>query len=286
MVLTIVDIPVESLALILNMLGDVCDIQHVFECLPVSSAGGLSALNWGFQASRTLTDGEVEWFAKRNLWVQLLVTHTVATQSSGEPWKERWYLNGKLHRDDDEPAMLRYPHIFSGIYLSGKQVWYKHGNCHRDGDEPAEIYSDGTKKWYKDGAKHRDNDLPAEIYSDGTKKWYKDGIKHRDNDLPAEIYSDGTQLWYQHGKLHRDNGEPTVVGLDGTKMWYQHGELHRDNDLPAVILSDGTKKWYIHGKMHRDGGAPAFTTIGYQEWWIDGHIQPLFQKQPEWKLVL
>ena len=230
MVLTIIDIPVESLALILNMLDDVCDIQHVFECLPESSAGesrmgDLCALNWVHQASRILTDNEVDWFAKRKLRVQLLVTRTVAIQSSGEPWKERWYLNGKLHRDNDEPAMIRYPHLFSGIYLGGKQVWYKHGAKHRDNDLPAEMLSGGTKRWFMHGNLHRDGDEPAEIGSDGTKKWYKHGGKHRDNDLPAEIYSDGTQLWYQHG------------------------QLHRDNDLPAVILSDGTKKWYINGHI-------------------------------------
>jgi hypothetical protein len=266
MVLTIVDIPVESLALILNMLDDVCDIQHVFEyCRAESRAGELSALNWVYHASRNLMDVEVDWFAKRKLRVQLLVTRTVATTSSGEPWKEHWYLNGKLHRDNDEPARIRCPHIYFGtIYVGGTQVWYKHGR------------------------KHRDNDLPAEIFSSGTKLWFVHGILHRDGDEPAEIGSDGTQSWYQHGKLHRDNDLPAVTILsdsDGTKMWYWRGELHRDNDLPAVILSDGTKKWYKHGKIHREG-APAFTANGYQEWWKDGHIQPLFRKQPEWKLIL
>lgn len=317
MALTIVDIPVESLALILNMLGEVEEVQRVLECVPESKVGDLSALNWVYLASRILTDDEEEWFAKRKIYVQLLVTHTVG-YSFGQLWKEFWYLNGKLHREGDDPAIIRHPHpsLHAPYYLYGylgeKRVWCKYGNCHRDNDLPAEIFDNGTKRWFQYGELHREGDEPAEILADGTKRWYKHGKLHRAHDLPAEMLADGTKRWYQHGELCRAHDLPAEILADGTKQWYQHGKLHRandlpaimsesgsgcvqmwykdglchrENDLPAVILSDGTKKWYKHGNCHREG-APAYITVnGYEEWWIDGHIQPAFRKQPEWKLI-
>ena len=43
-----------------------------------------------------------------------------------------WYdYNGKLHRDDDLPAV---------IHPEGSKEWYKHGRHHRVDDKPAVIF--------------------------------------------------------------------------------------------------------------------------------------------------
>ncbi len=51
-------------------------------------------------------------------------------------------------------------------------MWYQHGKLHRDNDLPAVIYTNGTQMWYQHGKLHRDNDLPAVIYSDGAVEYW------------------------------------------------------------------------------------------------------------------
>lgn len=51
----------------------------------------------------------------------------------------KWYKNGLLHRDGDEPAVIS----FNGIC----KYWYKKGLLHRDGGEPAVILYN-RKEWY------------------------------------------------------------------------------------------------------------------------------------------
>lgn len=59
----------------------------------------------------------------------------------------------------DELLNIMPDHI---IRINMSEEWYKNGKLHRDNDLPAVI--DGVnKKWYKYGKLHRDNDLPAVI---------------------------------------------------------------------------------------------------------------------------
>ena len=72
-----------------------------------------------------------------------------------------------------------------------KEIWYKEGKVHRDDRDPktgltlpAYIWEDGSQFWYKEGKRHRDDrdpktglTLPAIIWEDGTQGWYKEGIK-------------------------------------------------------------------------------------------------------------
>ena len=50
---------------------------------------------------------------------------------------KRWYLNGKLHREDG-PAIE---------YAIGHKEWYLNGKFHRE-DGPAIEDANGTKKWW------------------------------------------------------------------------------------------------------------------------------------------
>jgi len=45
----------------------------------------------------------------------------------------------------------------------GTQEWRMNGRLHRDNDQPAVIYPDGTQEWISNGRLHRDDDQPAYI---------------------------------------------------------------------------------------------------------------------------
>ena len=87
---------------------------------------------------------------------------------------KRWYLNGKLHREDG-PAIE---------YSNGDKYWYLNGKLHRV-DGPAIEYVNGDKYWYLNGELHRE-DGPAIEYTNGNKSWFLNG------ELQFIIYSDGT----------------------------------------------------------------------------------------------
>lgn len=97
-------------------------------------------------------------------------------------------------------------------WSSGYQRWYKNGKEHRENDLPSAIYPDGTKSWYKNGKQHRENDLPAIIYPDGTQIWCKNGKWHRENDLPAIIRPNGVKEWFLDGEEYREEGRPKITG--------------------------------------------------------------------------
>ena len=50
---------------------------------------------------------------------------------------KRWYLNGKLHREDGPAIEL----------ANGDKEWWLNGKLHRE-DGPAIEYADGAKSWY------------------------------------------------------------------------------------------------------------------------------------------
>ena len=77
----------------------------------------------------------------------------------------RYYLNGKVHRDDG-PAVEG---------SDGYKAWYINGKLHRT-DGPAIEHSDGSKEWWVNGELHR-TDGPAIDDSNGTKEWWIDDEK-------------------------------------------------------------------------------------------------------------
>lgn len=81
-------------------------------------------------------------------------------------------------------------------FRNGIERWYKDGELHRDGDQPAIIYDDGSRYWYQHGQVHRDADKPAVICADGYQAWYKADKRHRDGDKPARIWpNDKVEYW-------------------------------------------------------------------------------------------
>jgi hypothetical protein len=106
---------------------------------------------------------------------------------------------------------LLSPIIYDIVDTNGTLKWYKEGKLHRDGDEPAEIWANKTQRWYKEGNQHRDGDEPAVIQSNGTRFWYKEGERHRDGYKPAIICLDGAQIWYKEGKRCLDEDKPVAI---------------------------------------------------------------------------
>jgi hypothetical protein len=63
------------------------------------------------------------------------------------------------------------------IYTSGSKYWTQNGKIHRDNDQPAVIYNElQVRHWYQNGIRHRDNGLPAIIYADGRKAWWVNDV--------------------------------------------------------------------------------------------------------------
>jgi hypothetical protein len=69
--------------------------------------------------------------------------HDVTVDEKGT---ERWFLNGKRHREDG-PAV---------IYANGTQKWYRNDLLHRE-DGPAIVWFDGTHEWWINGEFIKDN---------------------------------------------------------------------------------------------------------------------------------
>lgn len=147
--------------------------------------------------------------------------------------KEKWLKNGKIHRDNDLPAVIDY---YDGI--KEKEIWYQDGVIKRgnEDDLPAVIDYDVNdekecEKWYKNGKIHRDNDLPAYIIYSKHKieYWYQNGSRCRDDDKPAIIvyYENGNterEYWYKNGLQSRDYGLPSSIyyfenGSISAKSW-------------------------------------------------------------------
>ena len=80
----------------------------------------------------------------------------------------------------DPPYNKKFRILFTISEINGVFSVYKlNGKIHRDNDLPAIEYPDGSKVWYKYGKLHRENDLPAIEYASGTKKWFTNGVLNK-----------------------------------------------------------------------------------------------------------
>ena len=92
-----------------------------------------------------------------------------------DDWTE-WYQNGKLHREDDLPAIENN---------SGDKHWYINGKRHRE-NAPAIEYDNGTKEWYQNGQRHREDGAAIE-YVDGGKYWYLNDVEYSEDEFKKKI---------------------------------------------------------------------------------------------------
>ena len=80
---------------------------------------------------------------------------------------KRWYINGKLNRENDLPAIE---------YSNGDKAWYLDDKHHREGDKPAIEWVDGYKAWRFNDKRHRTTGAAIE-WANGTKEWWVNGKK-------------------------------------------------------------------------------------------------------------
>jgi len=59
------------------------------------------------------------------------------------------------------------------VYPNGYKKWYLNGKLHRE-DGPAVEWANGNKKWFLNGRLHRE-DGPAVEWFNGYKEWYLNG---------------------------------------------------------------------------------------------------------------
>ena len=213
-------------------------------------------------------------------------------------------MNGKLHRENDLPAIIQCS--FSSF--RNIQQWWKNGKQHRDGDKPAYINLLSCTEWWFEGKLHRDVDenglhLPARIvdFEEGYQEWFKNGQRlHEGRDaqgysLPTRVYNNGSKEWLNNrperfsSVTYRDEKDkegrvlPAHINATMGQSWWIDGRQHREckDDqcltFPAYIGSDGDKRWYLNGALHRreidEAGRylPAWIyTDGSYSWWVDG----------------
>lgn len=198
--------------------------------------------NCVFCAKRILDPAELAWFAKQRVRVDLLRAKTTVILEGPDPaWRDgpmaentksyvqvtTWWRNGRLHRDDDLPAVER---------ANGDCEWWVDGKRHRDADRPAVVWryhrfpEHERLEWWVRGSRHRDNDLPAltgydELHGGLYQCWYWRGQLHRGNDRPARVWGDDdvAQQWWIKGRQHRDGGRPAATYRSGRVDFYSHG---------------------------------------------------------------
>jgi len=112
--------------------------------------------------------------------------------------------------------------------------WYLNGKLHRE-NGPAIEWQNGDKIWYINGRRHRE-DGPAVEYDNGDKVWYVNGKRHREGG-PAVEYSNGGKVWYVNGKRHRMDG-PAVESVDGHKSWWINGNKLTEKEFKEAIYGE------------------------------------------------
>jgi len=65
----------------------------------------------------------------------------------------KWYLNGELHREDDQPALE---------YTQGLNIWYVNGKRHRENGAAVE-FPDGKKYWWLEGKNYFEEEFNEKI---------------------------------------------------------------------------------------------------------------------------
>jgi antitoxin component YwqK of YwqJK toxin-antitoxin module len=140
------------------------EIITLYESLEDVIKETIKHTNFIVECKEVLSDEEIGWFKLKKINIKLLEEYKI-----DENGKQEWYQNGKLHRDNDLPAV---------ICSNGHQEWYRNGKLHRYNDLPARISSYGSQSWYRNGKLHRGNNLPAVIFFNGKQMWFTLGIQY------------------------------------------------------------------------------------------------------------
>jgi len=133
-----------------------------------------------------------------------------------------------LNRDDG-PAKI------CGWFGDTIEYWYKFGKLHRENDLPA-IDEDYRQEWWYEDIRHRENDLPAVIYyndelHNNDKEWWYNGELHRIG-APA-IITLYTEEWFYEGYRHCLS-KPAYIfkdEVDFIKRYFIYDEEYNELDF-------------------------------------------------------
>lgn len=178
----------------------------------------------------------------------------IPIQFDGKPWRKRptkysTYIVYKraytCHREGGLPAIQST--------TNGTAAYIVNGKFHRDGDEPAYIVDGKDPKthekiWVKNGNVHRPDDKPAIVRGDGIQIWLEFACFHRGGDKPAIMVEDGyAQFWFVRGEPYREcRDQPTGFQPNGDVEWRDKtGELERLICAPNwhIIFKNGHRYW-------------------------------------------
>ena len=130
--------------------------------------------------------------------------------------------------------------------LEYAKEWYMDGKLHRGDDLPAIEHSNGDREWYAADRRHRDGGMPAIVDVDGGKEWYVCGKLHREGAgeglllLPAVEAANGERQWWTHG-IRR--GTNLMVGVSTGDELALPGVDNHANEHWAALIDETGDEW-------------------------------------------
>lgn len=175
----------------------------------------------------------------------------------GNPISEKWYKDGKLHRNDG-PALITYGKSSKPIY----EKWYKDGQLHRT-DAPALImYGKSGKpileEYYQNGKLLNPNGAHIKKYNFGQlihEEYQLDRKLHRTDGPAIRKWSKSGQLileeYYLDGVLQKSNIQTNDSTLKQHKPFISDKpSIQKRSESGQLILEE----YRLDGKLHRDSG--------------------------------
>lgn len=174
---------------------------------------------------------------------------------------EEWYQYGKLHRDNDQPAVVEYN---SKTYEPIRMIWYQYGQKDRHG-----LYKDMNKglKPALMQANDEDKHFVYKIEIDENKEHHitcTDSLnKLRDNDIVHRNIDDIKERWSRgiRNGMTSSNGVPDDIERcirDGRISEYKTEYDAENHKIVYTYLKHcftGSKYWYdLQGRFHRKNG--------------------------------
>lgn len=108
----------------------------------------------------------------------------------------------------------------------GNQRWYLNGKLHREDGPAIEYCNNGDKYWLIEGRPHR-TDGPATVWSDGSYIWSVNGETHRIDGPAMYIKSMDHEIWFYHGVLYEDVDDMPLELFFGYLKWTRE---HHSNE--------------------------------------------------------
>lgn len=104
----------------------------------------------------------------RNGGKPAVISYTFDSNYGHKIRDKMWVVNGKIHREDDEPALVKY-HKNGSLDI---EIWFQNDEIHRENDAPAvrkyhyNSVNVEEERWFLNGNLFRKNNLNTVIYNE------------------------------------------------------------------------------------------------------------------------